>query len=83
MIDCIIQARLGSTRYPRKILQKISNNKTVLEFLLDQLQNSKSIDKIIIATTNLNEDDRIVNFCQEKNIYSYKKIKNYIKENID
>ena len=70
MIDCIIQARLGSTRYPRKILQKISNNKTVLEFLLDQLQNSKSIDKIIIATTNLDEDDRIVNFCQEKSGFS-------------
>ena len=72
MIDCIIQARLGSTRYPKKILQKISNNKTVLEFLLDQLQNSKSIDKIIIATTNLDEDDEIVNFCQEKNILFFR-----------
>mgnify|MGYP001159431975 FL=1 len=72
MIDCIIQARLGSTRYPRKILQKISNNKTVLEFLLDQLQNSERIDKIIIATTDLDEDDKIVNFCQEKNILFFR-----------
>lgn len=67
----IIQARTGSTRLPNKIIKKI-NNKTYLEILVDRLQlcfrNSKI--RIIIATTNNENDDKIVKIC-EKNNYLY------------
>lgn len=59
MISCIIQARTGSSRLPNKVLMKINEEQTILEHVVDQLSFSKSIKKIIIATTNLKQDDII------------------------
>jgi len=67
-IGCIIQARMGSSRLPGKVLMKIEQKKTVLEFIINQLKQSKLIEKIIIATTVLDEDEQIVNLSKEMNI---------------
>jgi len=68
MIGCIIQARTGSTRFPKKILNQIDEDCTVLEFLIEQLKISKKIDKIVIATTNLEEDNIIAEYCKKSKI---------------
>ena len=60
MIVAIIQARSGSTRLPGKILMEI-NNKSVLNHVINQVQHSKKIDKIVVATTKKTQDDVIVN----------------------
>tara|TARA_B100000678_G_scaffold286542_1_gene291449 strand:+ start:340 stop:1101 length:762 start_codon:yes stop_codon:yes gene_type:complete len=65
MNGCIIQARTGSTRFPKKILNKIDEMHTVLEFLIKQLKNSRKIDKIVIATTCSNDDEKIVELCKQ------------------
>ena len=65
MICCIIQARTGSTRLPKKVIQKIDNKNTVIDYVINQVKYSKKIEKIIIATTNLIEDDII---CQYANL---------------
>ena len=57
MLAIIIQARLGSTRYPGKILKPIYKEKTVLDVLLDNL-NPLNV-KLVIATT-LNESDKAI-----------------------
>ena len=72
MVDCIIQARLGSTRLPGKVMMKIDSKKTVLESMLNQLRYSKLVDRIIVATTNKPEDDSIENFCKEKRIECFR-----------
>ncbi len=59
MIGCIIQARMGSTRLPGKVMQKIDNISTVLDYVINQIKFSKRIEKIIVATTNLIEDNVI------------------------
>ena len=59
MIGCIIQARTGSTRLPGKVMQKIDNENTILDYVINQVKSSKKIEKIIVATTNLIEDDII------------------------
>ena len=59
MVDCIIQARLGSTRLPGKVMMKIDSKKTILESMLNQLRYSKLVDRIIVATSNKLEDDSI------------------------
>lgn len=52
----IIQARTGSTRFPKKILAKIENT-TVLEFLFMKLIKNFSNKEIFVATTsNLNDE---------------------------
>jgi spore coat polysaccharide biosynthesis protein SpsF (cytidylyltransferase family) len=59
MIGCIIQARMGSSRLPGKTLMKVDEENTILDYVINQLSYSKLIDKIIIATTDLPEDDII------------------------
>ena len=68
MIGCIIQARMGSTRLPGKAMLDVENDKTVLYFVIKQLQNCKLIDKIIVATTTLEADTQIVNFSKDLGI---------------
>ena len=68
MIGCIIQARMGSTRLPGKVMLDVENDKTVLDFVIKQLQNCKLVDKIIIATTTLEDDDKIANFSKDLGI---------------
>jgi spore coat polysaccharide biosynthesis protein SpsF len=67
-IGCIIQARLGSTRLPNKIIQLLDQKSTVLDYVINQTTNSKLIEKIIIATTNLVEDDVILKTVSKKNL---------------
>lgn len=57
-IAVISQARVGSTRLPRKIMKKILG-KTVLMHDLDRIKEMRSINKIIVATTDLEEDNII------------------------
>lgn len=59
-VVCIIQARVGSTRLPKKVLKKICN-KTVLEHDIDRIKKVKNIDSIVIATTTEDKDIEIVN----------------------
>ena len=49
-IVAIVQARLGSTRLPNKVLKKI-NGMPLIEILLTRLSKSERINKIIVATT--------------------------------
>ena len=72
MIGCIIQARMGSTRLPGKVIQKIDGEKTVLDYVINQLKASKKIDTIIVATTNLQEDDIIFNHLKFQQIECYR-----------
>ena len=48
MIGCIIQARMGSTRLPGKVLKKINGEVPMLKFQLDQLKHSKRIEKMLL-----------------------------------
>lgn len=58
-IVCIIQARMGSTRLPGKVLKKICS-KTVLEHDIERLKGIKNLDEIVIATTIKEDDNKIV-----------------------
>ncbi len=68
MNGCIIQARLGSTRLPQKVLLKLDENNSTLFYVINQLKNCKKLDKIVIATTNLDEDIIIEDFSKKINI---------------
>ena len=72
MIGCIIQARMGASRLPGKAMKKIHDKIPILEFQQNQLKLSKRIDKIIIATTILESDDHIANFCESNNLECFR-----------
>jgi glutamate-1-semialdehyde 2,1-aminomutase/spore coat polysaccharide biosynthesis protein SpsF len=70
-IDTVIvsQARIGSTRLPGKVLMKVNDNE-LLKIHLGRISKSKLFDKLIVATTNLSNDDVIVEKLEEWG-YSY------------
>ena len=57
-IVAIIQARLTSTRFPNKIIQKF-DNKALIEFLVNRVKRSKKIDQVIVAIPNNKKNEVI------------------------
>jgi len=64
LIGCIIQARLGSTRLPQKVLLNLDDQNSTLFYVINQLKFCKKIEEIVIATTNLKQDDVIEDFIK-------------------
>ncbi|QGQ93526.1 acylneuraminate cytidylyltransferase [Paenibacillus psychroresistens] len=54
----IIQARMGSTRLPGKVMMQLMD-RSVLGHVINRLQQVKFIDEIIVATSTLQMDDVI------------------------
>jgi len=67
----IVQARMGSTRLPGKVLMKMAN-RTLLGFLTERLSHSRTISKIVIATTTNRRDDVIVEEAQRLGVDFYR-----------
>jgi len=72
MIGCIIQARMNSTRLPGKVLMNIDEKFPALFYTVEQLKNSKLLEKIIIATSSNQEDNDIEKFCREYSIKCFR-----------
>ncbi|RUL54192.1 cytidylyltransferase domain-containing protein [Lysinibacillus antri] len=70
-IVAIIQARMGSTRLPGKILKEV-NGRPLLSYQLERLQSSQLIDEIVIATTIEKQDDIIEAYCNRNGISNYR-----------
>lgn len=64
MITAIIQARMSSTRLPKKVLLPLGG-KTVLEQVIDRVKQAKHIDNLIIATSDQADDNPINNLCKK------------------
>jgi len=64
-IVAIVQARMGSTRLPGKVMLDLLGE-PVLVRDVNRLRRSKMLDEIVIATTNLPADDLIVSLCKER-----------------
>ena len=66
-IVAVIQARMGSTRLPGKVLEPIAG-KPLLWHVVHRLKRSRLIEQIAIATSTNPLDDAIVEFCRENAI---------------
>lgn len=66
-VVAIVQARMGSTRLPGKVLKKVAGE-PLLYYLIERLKKAKLINQIIIATTEKPEDDKIIDFCMEQKL---------------
>ncbi|SFM06592.1 spore coat polysaccharide biosynthesis protein SpsF [Gracilibacillus orientalis] len=66
-IVAIIQARMGSTRLPGKVLRKVVG-KPLIKYQIDRIRESSYLDEIVIATTNNKKDDAIVDFCRHEKV---------------
>lgn len=63
----IIQARMGASRLPNKVLMELEG-KPVLWHVIHRVKKSKLIDEVVVATTYQKADLEIVKFCAESGI---------------
>ena len=70
-IEAFIQARMGSTRLPGKVLKTVLG-KPLLEYLVERIAQTKEIDDFVILTSHEKSDDPIVSFCHKHNIAAYR-----------
>jgi glutamate-1-semialdehyde aminotransferase/spore coat polysaccharide biosynthesis protein SpsF (cytidylyltransferase family) len=62
-IVAIIQARMGSSRFPGKVLSDLGG-RPVLWHVIDRAKRATSIDEVVVATTESALDDSISTFCE-------------------
>jgi len=70
-IGIIIQARMGSRRLPGKVLKQIGD-KNLLEHILFRLTKLSHKAQVVIATSDLEQDDILESFCKVNNISCFR-----------
>jgi spore coat polysaccharide biosynthesis protein SpsF len=70
-IVAIIQARMGSTRLPGKILKEVLG-RPLLEYQIERVRRSRFIHQIVIATTNKESEQPIIDLCNRLFVAYYR-----------
>ena len=73
----IIQARMGSSRLPNKVMKKI-NGYTLIELLLQRLSGSKFIEDIILAIPKNSANSKLSNHITSMGLKIYKGSENNV-----
>lgn len=66
-VAAIIQARMGSSRFPGKVLKELAG-KPILWHIVHRLRKCSTVDVIAVATSINSVDDPLVEFCKEQNV---------------
>mgnify|MGYP001375394676 FL=1 len=69
-VFAIVQARLGSKRFPRKMFSKIGNY-SLLTWVLRRLKKCSLLDGIILATSSKEHDYELVREALSENLYTF------------
>ena len=63
----IVQARLGSVRMPRKVLEPL-DGRPALELLIERASRARSVDEIVLAVPDLERDDPLQELAERMKI---------------
>ncbi|WP_104530229.1 cytidylyltransferase domain-containing protein [Blastococcus saxobsidens] len=63
-VTAVVQARMGSTRLPGKVLRPLAG-RPVLSWVLRAARESGSLDELVVATSTLPEDDAVEELARE------------------
>ena len=66
-VVAIIQARLGSVRFPRKVLSEFRGS-PILDVMLERVSQSKNIDAIVLAIPDTSENDELEEFAVSRGV---------------
>lgn len=67
----IVQARMGSSRLPGKVLMPLAGQ-CLLGYLLERLTSSRELDLVMVATSDTPQDDTIVRECQRLGVLYFR-----------
>ncbi len=76
-VSAFIQARLGSTRLPEKILKKIDGVETII-FMINRLKKCKRIDDIYVLIPNSKSNDKLYKFLKKRNLNIFRGSENNV-----
>ena len=68
---CIVQARLGSSRLPAKVLLPLPAGRTVLEEVLSRCKQIPGVDVVVCAIPDTAENDILASFVSKANHVPY------------
>lgn len=71
MILAVLQARTSSSRLPGKVLLPLAGA-PMLARQIERLQRARSLDKLIVATSDRAEDDRVASVAIEAGVGAYR-----------
>ena len=63
----IIQARMGSSRLPGKVLLPLGES-VVLDYVVSRCRQIEGVSDVIVATSTLVQDDAIVEWCKDNDV---------------
>lgn len=67
---CVVQARLGSTRLPGKVLLELCNIPMIVH-IVRRLERVTAIDRVIVATGEIDSNDELREVCAKYQIECY------------
>jgi spore coat polysaccharide biosynthesis protein SpsF len=67
----IIQARMGSSRLPGKVMMKIGG-RPLLVYLVERISRARTLDSIVVATTTNANDNIIIEECERRGIPNFR-----------
>jgi len=70
-VVAIVQARMGSSRLPGKVLMEF-NKKPVIWHIHNRLSSCNNLDQIVIATSSSKKDKVLYNYCLENGFSVYR-----------
>jgi glutamate-1-semialdehyde 2,1-aminomutase len=70
-IVAIVQARMGSSRFPGKVLKKV-NGKSIVSLVYERLLKSKKIDEIVVSTSVNKKDNILANHLKKNKIKTFR-----------
>ena len=70
-VIAIIQARMGSSRFPGKTLASL-NGRPVLAHVVERVRQAASIEDVVVATSELPVDDPIATHCAQAGVSCFR-----------
>ena len=67
----IVQARMGSSRLPGKVMMKIGG-RPLLVYLVERISRARTLDTIVVATSTNPRDNVIIEECERRGIPNFR-----------
>jgi len=71
-VCAIVQARVGSSRLPGKVLLPLAADCTLLSLIVERVSRAQSLDDVIVATTTAAQDNDVELWCSTENVLCYR-----------
>jgi glutamate-1-semialdehyde aminotransferase/spore coat polysaccharide biosynthesis protein SpsF (cytidylyltransferase family) len=70
-VVAVVQARMGSTRFPGKVLQAIGDH-PMLWHVIERTRQARHVQKVVVATSDRPGDDAIARSCERSGVACFR-----------